>query len=547
MGGIASTPAHAQAILAADQRRQRQISRGESHRQSRFSIPAFLNSRRSPLNSSSASTAVAATQPPLQPVPPTASNDPSGVWLTELVAQYAGYLPRNEVACTLRLVCKSTADQFRGPLYTTVRAWEPVPHHYFVRCWGPTKFSSRDPPAGAAVGCSSGGDVSATPDGGPGPGGGDGILESDVRCSNDVRRLTCLQRITLLVRTAASGSIENIQVLLSQKERFPLNSATLAFAADAGQMEMCIWLRRQGVPWSHNAICAAVRRGNMRLVKWAVGNGAGWGVGTLCVAASAGHADLCLWFLEKLRKGHGHKPKIIFDVLESVAEGCDLSTVQHIVSNPLPVLDWLWSDVSAYAAASPTPDWRRKVEWLEERGHERTPRAAELVSERVLGVCERRNDDVGGSGSGNGGDADDASHAGPSRVNRASGSGAAAAGGTGDGEPLSEVDISCVARLTWLQQRGYPMTVGAVRSAACAGNMAALQYLLGPCGVRLNEQLDNDLVDLACSVARAGHLEVLKVLQGHGVPITRRRVLAMAVLGGRLSVVDWLVGQVMEL
>ncbi|GIL54356.1 hypothetical protein Vafri_9927 [Volvox africanus] len=567
MGGIASTRAHAQAIIDPQQRRegqnfqrqisQRQISCGESHRQSRFYVPAFFNSRRSSLNSSSASTAVAAARPPLQPEPLTASNDPSGVWLAELVTQFARYLPRNEVVCTLRLVNKSTADLFRGPLYTSVRAWEPVPHHYFVRCWGPTKVSSRDPPAGAAVGCRSGGDgsgcggpgqstaTSATADGSPGPGDDGGTLENDVRYSNDVRRLAWFERLMLLLRTAASGSIENIQVLLLQKERFPLNDATLAFAADAGQMEMCVWLRRQGVPWTHNAICAAVRRGNTQLVKWAVGNGAGWGMGTLCVAASAGHSDLCLW-IEKLRKGYGHKPKIIFDVLKSVAEGCDLSTVQHIVSNTLPVLGWLWRDVIAYAAASPTPDWRRKVEWLEVPGHDRTPRAVELVSERVLGVTERRSEDVGGSGSGNSNDAEDTPHPGPNRVNRGSGSGAAAAGRTGDGEPLSEVDNSCVGRLKWLQQRGYPMTVGAVRSAARAGNMAALQYLLGPCGVRLDEELDNDLVNLACSVARAGHLEVLKVLQGHGVPITRQRVLTMAVFGGRLSVVDWLVRQIME-
>ncbi|GIL74130.1 hypothetical protein Vretifemale_4177, partial [Volvox reticuliferus] len=428
MGGIASTPAHALAIIASTQRRQRQTPHRESHRHNRFSIPSFFNSRRLSLNSKGASTPTAAAPPPPSPSIQTVPGDPSRVWLPELVLRIAGFLPQNEVAATLRLVSKSAADQLRGPPYTTIRAWEPVPHHYFARCWGPTRVSSRDPPPGSTAGCSSGGNGDGGGGGGQpanssaaaadGAGGGDGNLEIDVQCSENVRCLTWLQRMTLLVRTAASGSIENMQVLISQKERFPLHATTLAFAADAGQLEMCIWLRRQGVPWSHNTICPAVRRGDVRLVKWAVGNGAPWGVGTLCVAAAAGHVELCLWFLEKLRKGHGHKPKIIFDVLESVAEGCDLKTVQHIVSNPLPVLDWLWSDVIAYAAASPTPDWRRKVEWLEEGGHDRTPRASEMVSERVLEVTKRHHAEGGsGGGNGSGGDENDVTQARPSGAN----------------------------------------------------------------------------------------------------------------------------------
>ncbi|GIL99873.1 hypothetical protein Vretimale_4923 [Volvox reticuliferus] len=473
MGGIASTPAHALAIIASTQRRQRQTPHRESHRHNRFSIPSFFNSRRLSLNSKGASTPTAAAPPPPSPSIQTVPGDPSRVWLPELVLRIAGFLPQNEVAATLRLVSKSAADQLRGPPYTTIRAWEPVPHHYFARCWGPTRVSSRDPPPGSAAAAD-------------GAGGGDGNLEIDVQCSENVRCLTWLQRMTLLVRTAASGSIENMQ----------------------------------GVPWSHNTICPAVRRGDVRLVKWAVGNGAPWGVGTLCVAAAAGHVELCLWFLE------------------------------HIVSNPLPVLDWLWSDVIAYAAASPTPDWRRKVEWLEEGGHDRTPRASEMVSERVLEVTKRHHAEGGsGGGNGSGGDENDVTQARPSGANGGGGSGGGGGGGGGGAaaaEPSSSSidDSSCVARLTWLQRRGYPMTVGAVRSAARAGNVAALQYLLGPGGVRLNEQSDNDLVNLACVVARGGHLKVLKVLQSHGVPITRGRVLGMAVLGGRLPVVKWLVDQI---
>ncbi|EFJ42517.1 hypothetical protein VOLCADRAFT_97388 [Volvox carteri f. nagariensis] len=275
--------------------------------------------------------------------------------------------------------------------------------------------------------------------------GNAGADATDLRCNGDVRQLTWLQRMTLLLRTASSGSIPNMQVLLSQKARFPAHSATLTFAADASHLEMCMWLRQQGLPWPHNIACAAAQRGDLRLVQWVVGSGGSWGLGTLCGAAEAGHLDLYRWLLEKLRKRRGPKPKIIMGVLEAVAEGCDLATLQ--------------------------------VMWLEAQGHNRSNKAAERVVER------------------------------------------------------------------------YPMTVKAVQAAARVGNLTALRYLLGPGGgVRLDVHVrEGELVDLACAAALGGSLVALELLQSHGVPVTKTRVLKMAVLGVKLPVIKWLVDKIKAL
>ncbi|PNH12220.1 hypothetical protein TSOC_000831 [Tetrabaena socialis] len=80
-----------------------------------------------------AGTAPAGAAAPLRAVPQPdlpavadAPPDPSHVWLLMLVLRFAGRLPPNEKACSLRLVDKGTAAALRGPQHATIRLSKPL-------------------------------------------------------------------------------------------------------------------------------------------------------------------------------------------------------------------------------------------------------------------------------------------------------------------------------------------------------------------------------------------------------------------------------------
>ncbi|KXZ45254.1 hypothetical protein GPECTOR_56g350 [Gonium pectorale] len=62
--------------------------------------------------------------------------DASKVWIPAIVDRIARLLPRNEAACSLRVVDKATAAMLRTPEFMTVRLSESVPHHAFKWRWG---------------------------------------------------------------------------------------------------------------------------------------------------------------------------------------------------------------------------------------------------------------------------------------------------------------------------------------------------------------------------------------------------------------------------
>ncbi len=69
----------------------------------------------------------------------------------------------------------------------------------------------------------------------------------------------------------------------------------------------------------------------------------------------------------------------------AAARTSPIPCMQDILAKPPPFgVDWEWMHVTAFAASSPTPDWREKVEWLEEQGHDKNAWAAERV---VRCVC----------------------------------------------------------------------------------------------------------------------------------------------------------------
>ncbi|KXZ47447.1 hypothetical protein GPECTOR_35g885 [Gonium pectorale] len=135
----------------------------------------------------------------------------------------------------------------------------------------------------------------------------------------------------------------------------------------------------------------------------------------------------------------------------------------------------------AAAAASPTPDWTAKIEWLEAQGCRSTSMAA-----------------------------------------------VAAAGMPNDAEAL--------ARLTWLQGRGYPIGDQAVEAAARAGNMSALAHLLSEVPVADEE----GSAEAVSGATEGGHLEALQALQAAGWPIDFPCFATAAAEAGHLHVLAWM-------
>ena len=128
-----------------------------------------------------------------QSTSPSPAADGSRVWLPELVERYARFLPPNEVALTLRLVCRATASQFRGGQHTIIRLSQPCPPAEFAAHWG------------------------------------------DVRL---LRLLPRERRRQLLQLTAAAGVLDNLRLLLDRHgaEHCRGGPDVLQAAAEAGQV-----------------------------------------------------------------------------------------------------------------------------------------------------------------------------------------------------------------------------------------------------------------------------------------------------------------------
>ncbi|PNH01265.1 Ankyrin repeat domain-containing protein, partial [Tetrabaena socialis] len=365
-----------------------------------------------------------------QAIGPAACSD--RVWLPELVQRFAASLQPNEGVCTLRLVTKATAAQFRGPQHITVRLSQPVPHHAFAWRW-------------------------AGPDA--------------------VRNLARRQRLELPRLTARSGSIANLEVLLARDDWPPvLSYDVFRAAAAAGQLDMCVWLRQQDCPWRKGILAAAAGGGHKAVCERLLANGCPkvdnhWGA--TAAAARGGHVGLMDWLL--LRADSTNVPQL----LAGAAEGCDLPTLQRLHDTHVDALPgglpapYKPSTLSA-AAGSPTADWQAKVEWLEARGYPQTAEACEKAAARP----------------------------------------------------------DALPRLQWLRQRGYPLNMGVALRAAEAGNMEALQHVLGQ-GVEIDD-------DMMAGAALGGHVAVMEVMHARGVPMGEETV-RTAAAAGHLPAVAWLV------
>jgi hypothetical protein len=277
----------------------------------------------------------------------------------ELWDRIAGILEPNDVSCTLKLLNKATVANFKG--CTTVRLSQSVPQHAYVWRWG-------------------------------GP--------------DSTRGMTLKQRRLLVILTARSGVLANLQVAIAAADCTLVEDVFTAAVA-SGSQDMCQWLLDRPCKFcSSEAVKAAAGAKHLDLTRWLlqeeqVSKDMMLPVNAFIAAASAGHRDVCEGLLADgvpvhehavagaLREGHlalaewlleRCPPQLVFDsadcrtrVLEAAATGLDLPSLQHIWlsvfgDSPLTGTSCGWKALLDAAVCSPTADWRDKVTWLEEQG-----------------------------------------------------------------------------------------------------------------------------------------------------------------------------------
>ncbi|KXZ49603.1 hypothetical protein GPECTOR_20g459 [Gonium pectorale] len=341
--------------------------------------------------------------------------------LTELIVRR---LYPNEAATSFRLVNKAAAAQFLRPEHTTVRLSQPVPPHAFAAHW-------------LAPGAT--------------------------------RGLTLERRKQLLILTAASGVVANLEVA-AQAAGLELSQAAcdiLPVIAAAGNLDSCQWLlgrlRHLSSGVLEASLEAAARQGHRRICELLLGVSLAPGKGPRSLAMAAqgavrsGHLQLADWLLQRV--GAPDLSRLRHPSFAvAMAEGCDLAALQRRVDSggwgqELSAVPSYKEGAPAAAAGSPTPDWAAKVEWLEAQG---CPRSAD-ATDRAAALPD---------------------------------------------------DAEALAHLTWLRGRGCPLGVLAVQAAAKAGNVAALQYLLAE--VPLEAQPLEDALFVLGAAAAGGHLAVLQ-------------------------------------
>ncbi|PNH06642.1 Ankyrin repeat domain-containing protein [Tetrabaena socialis] len=302
-----------------------------------------------------------------------------------------------------------------------------------------------------------------------------------------VRNLARRQRLELQRLTARSGSIANLELLLARDDLTPvLDTGVFETAAAAGQLTVCAWLRERGCACEEvEALVAAAGGGQQAVCEWLLANGCPrvdnyWGA--TAAAARGGHVGLVDWLLLRADSTRDVAAAVL---PRAAAEGCNLDTLQrlhhtHVDTRPGELPSWLKPDLISAAAGSPTVDWQAKVEWLETRGYPKTAEA-----------CRK-----------------------------------------------AATESDALPRLQWLRQRSYPINMHAAANAAEAGDMEALQYVLGQ-----GAEKDPLGIDVMQYAAKGGHvavMEMLDTMHERGAPMGKETV-RTAAAAGHLPAVAWLV------
>ncbi|GLC45461.1 hypothetical protein PLESTM_001738300 [Pleodorina starrii] len=276
--------------------------------------------------------------------PPTP--DGSSIWLPGILACIAHYLPANEVASTLRVIDKTTSQQFAH--HKTLRLSLSSPIHVFRERWGR-------------------------------PGA--------------YRAMSRQQRLQLLCLTAASGSVANLEVALANAG-LDLRCELLEAAAAAGQLDMCKVLRARGCLWGRS-VSAAAGAGHRHVCEWMLASGCPFYWDNVCSAAMGGREDLMQWLLTDLlgRPNVDVDVDVCLSLLGAATKCLSLAVLQLLwqqlmagrhgseLQQQLERLDQEdWDDILEEVAGSTTPDWQAKVEWLEGLG---SPRKASACKSAV--------------------------------------------------------------------------------------------------------------------------------------------------------------------
>ncbi|GLC47180.1 hypothetical protein PLESTM_002039700 [Pleodorina starrii] len=461
----------------------------------------------------------------------------------DLVLRLGSFLPAAELVCTLRLLNKAAAKSIKNNF--KLRLSQPVPHHAFVRRWG-----------------------------------------SDA----GMRDLTLQLRRRLLILTARSGSLANLQVAAKAAGCLLVREVFDAAAA-AGHTDVCEWLLEQDCPHGPETVAAAAAGGHLTLVRWllqllhrqhpspaaaaaaAAAQEAAWvaacgaGQRALCAglladgippsakaplaAARSGHVGLVHWLLALAQLTGSAIARVDKrELLRNAAFGCDLPSLQRLLrcaqrlarcspNGGEPLRDPPQADRAlGEALCSPTPDWHAKLQWLasvEAEAPERAgaagrePRRAALDPTMMGELLKRRG----------------------SWRQRLDLAWQHRCGVT-SGEVALAAIASCNLPVLWhqLQQSLWVPRSKDMQQVAWRGDLALLKVLLGMGG-----RLSWEVVEAA---ARGGRLELLRWLaeateaERHGgaaafqealVTVGRGGLLAHAARSGSLELVEWLVAR----
>ncbi|GFR44639.1 hypothetical protein Agub_g5928 [Astrephomene gubernaculifera] len=444
---------------------------------------------------------------------------PSRIWpglLPELAERIVSFLPPNEVACTVRLINKAAAAQFRGPSHTTVQLSSPVPHHAFKQHWER-------------------------------PGA--------------VRGMTFKQRWKLLWLAARSGSLPNLKVAftatgLSASEYVLHHHHDRIFveqaAADAGHLEMCQWLVQQG--YTLEAVAeAAARAGQRAICEWGLAAGCAWSPELVYAAVQGRDMGLLEWLLQQRPVASATEELEIEPsrMLSAAAQYCDLPTLQRLHGvwagggeargGQLSVHDK--TIVLAYAAGSLTPDWQAKLVWLEAQGFPCTEAEQACTEAAYCPDALDRLRWLRGRGY-----PLDMEH--PASVVSEAGNLEAlqyllTTEGGMPTELRTEMRAMAAARgggvgaLALLRAHGIPMGALTARVAARAGHLQVVAWLvetLGPAAVQLDAKVFR-------GAAESGNGELLRWLRERGCPWDGDCTFTGAAAGGCEDVLEWLVEQ----
>ncbi|KXZ44182.1 hypothetical protein GPECTOR_71g543 [Gonium pectorale] len=313
------------------------------------------------------------------------------------------------------------------------------------------------------------------------------------------RGLTLKQRRKLLSLTAASGVAANLEVAVQAAGCEP-TFEVVAAAAASGQLSSRQWLSAHRCPFSgrpglfDTALSAAARAGHQHVCEWLGTLGLIWQPchveRAIELAARGGHLGLADWVMRRYGPSAWVTPiDARMATVFGAARGCDLAALQRRF------LQGGWGtrapdtkrQALVNAAGSLTPDWAAKMEWLEAQG---APRNDVCVAAEAAALPD---------------------------------------------------DAGALARLTWLQGRGYTVDGRAAESAARAGNKAALHYLIGE--VSVQHERPHRYASVA---ALRGHQAVLQALVNGGWPVKEREVFRCLARGGHMSALAWLAGALGE-